>query len=119
MPRQSLQSSASKPSPLRIVLYTLPVWIFFIVLMFAMPMTGLIGAIVVAFCLLVLPFKARRGACPECGKFKLFPFSGFGSVCKGCSNELVLRGKTIHLLEPRDRRDKAGSGRGNGQTFKS
>ena len=87
--------------------------------MFVMPMTGLIGAIVVVACLLVLPFKARRGACPDCGKPKLLPFSGFGGVCKGCGNELVLRGKELHLLEAKDRRAMTGSGRGSGQTFKS
>jgi len=67
--------------------------------MFFMPFTGFISFILIAVCLCWLPFKAKRGACPHCKKLKTFPFSGFGSKCKGCEHELVLRESLIHQIE--------------------
>lgn len=89
----------------------LPIWASCVVLMLFMPITGVIGAVVVAWCVLVLPFKARRGACPKCQTRKTFLFSGFGGQCKGCGEELVLRGKLIHQLEPKARDARPGLGR--------
>ncbi|MDQ6980064.1 MAG: hypothetical protein Q9M46_01170 [Ghiorsea sp.] len=111
--RKTLSTSPAKPAPLRILLYSLPVWGGSILFIFAMPLTGIVSSVFIAGCLLVLPFKAKQGECPSCGKHKLFPFSGLGGMCKGCGQELVLRGKAIHLLEPKASRAKPGSGRGN------
>lgn len=111
MSRQTIQTGESQPAPLRIILYTLPLWAGSIVLMFVMPFTGLVTSLLAGLCLFILPFKARRGFCPQCGRAKMFPFSGFGSACKGCGQELVLRGDVIHLLEPKDKSVRAGSGR--------
>jgi len=76
-----------------------------------MPMTGIITSIIMGVCLLVLPFKARRGHCPACDRPKTLPFSGFGNACKGCGGEVVLRGGKFHLLEAKARQQRAGSGR--------
>ncbi|MCF6208415.1 MAG: hypothetical protein L3J61_03375 [Ghiorsea sp.] len=111
--RKTLTTSPTKPAPLRILLYSLPLWGGSILLIFAMPLTGIVSSIFIAGCLLVLPFKAKQGEWPSGGKDKLFPFSGMGGMCKSCGQELVLRGKLIHLLEPKSNRAKPGSGRGN------
>jgi len=111
MPRKTMQTSASKAAPLRIIFFTIPLWGSFVLLMLFMPMTGLIGAVLLGFCLLYLPFKARKGLCPKCQTLKTFPFSGFGSRCQGCGNELVLRGDTIHLIEPKSKVGRPGTGR--------
>lgn len=66
-----------------------------------MPATGIISTLILGPAILILPFKARRGPCPACNRLKTFPFSGFGNACKGCGEEIVLRGEEIHLLEPR------------------
>ncbi|MDX8387886.1 MAG: hypothetical protein R8M46_05040 [Ghiorsea sp.] len=113
MTKKTLDTSASFAAPFRIILYTFPVWGAFLLLMFVMPMTGLVGSIIIAISLFLLPFKARRGVCPRCTTVKLFPFSGFGNACKGCGGELVLRGKIIHLLEKRSDQAVAGTGRSN------
>jgi len=113
MSRLTLQTAASSASPFKIMLYTLPLWAGSLVLMLFMPLTGFISSILIVFCLLILPFKSRAGACPQCLTVKTFPFSGFGHACKGCGQELVLRGKTIHLIEPRNKKTVAGSGRGH------
>jgi hypothetical protein len=76
-----------------------------------MPMTGIITSVVMIFCLLVLPFKARRGLCPACEMPKTLPFSGFGNSCRGCGGEVVLRGDEFHLLEAKTGEKRAGSGR--------
>jgi len=78
--------------------------------MLFMPFTGFISFILMALCLCWLPFKAKRGACPHCQTLKTFPFSGFGSACKGCDYELVLRGSEIHQIEKKNRA-RYGSGR--------
>ncbi len=110
--RKTLATSPAKPAPLRVLLYSLPLWGGSILLIFAMPLTGIITSVVIAGCVFILPFKARRGACPKCGKLRLFPFSGFGGKCKGCGEDIVLRGNAIHLIEPRQGYVD-GSGRGN------
>jgi hypothetical protein len=76
-----------------------------------MPMTGIITSAVMIICLLVLPFKARRGLCPACERPKTLPFSGFGNSCRGCGGEVVLRGDEFHLLEAKTGEKRAGSGR--------
>jgi len=111
MSRLTLQTATSSAAPFKIVLYTLPLWVGSLFLMLFMPLTGFISSILIVFCLLVLPFKARFGACPQCLTVKMFPFSGFGSDCRGCKQELVLRGEVIHLLEEKSKVAKAGSGR--------
>ena len=111
--RKTLKTTSAKHAPLRVLLYSLPVWGGSILLIFMMPLTGIVSSFIIAGCILILPFKARKGECPECGKLKLFPFSGVGGVCKGCGQDIVLRGEDIHLLEPRSETPIAGSGRGN------
>jgi len=111
--RKTLQQVPSKPAPFRVLLLTLPAWGASLALTFVMPLTGVVGSVLIVVCVLVLPFKARQGACPSCGRRKLFPFSGFGSYCKGCGKELVLRGREIHLLEEKVSRGKPGTGRGH------
>ena len=111
MRRATLKIAESKAAPMRVILYTLPLWAGSALLTFVMPLTGTVTFIVIILCLLVLPFKARTGICPECGTSKMFPFSGFGSACKGCGNELVLRGEEIHLLEKKSGKAKVGTGR--------
>ena len=83
-----------------------------------MPWTGMIGSVLAMIALFTLPFKAKKGACPNCGHKRLFPFSGFGGPCKDCGQDIVLRGDAIHLLEPRIRKPVPGSGRGNQPTRK-
>ena len=114
--RKTLATSPAKPAPLRILLYSLPLWGGSILLVFAMPLTGIVSCILVAGCVLVLPFKAKQGACPACKCKRLFPFSGVGGLCKGCGEDIVLRGNDIHLLEPKDNTPSPGSGRGNQPT---
>lgn len=109
--RKTVATSDTSPAPLQILLYTLPVWGASMALTLFMPMTGMITSIFMAICLLVLPFKARKGQCPSCKTPKLLPFSGFGNRCKGCGEEIVLRGNEFHLLEARTKRGRAGSGR--------
>lgn len=109
--RSTVATSPASPAPLRILLYSLPVWGGCILLTFFMPITGIITSIVGGLCLLVLPFKAKRGRCPACGTIKIFPFSGFGNACKECGEELVLRGSEIHQLEPKPATPRPGSGR--------
>jgi len=109
--RKTLANSPSKAAPIRILLWTMPLWGLSVMLMFPMPFTGLISSFVIVFCVLVLPFKARFGLCPDCQTGKLFPFSGFGSNCRGCGQELVLRGQEVHLLEEKSNQARAGSGR--------
>ncbi|MDX8382688.1 MAG: hypothetical protein R8M45_01325 [Ghiorsea sp.] len=110
--RETLAKSRSLAAPIRIVLHTLPWWGLSMLLLLFMPITGFISAIIMAICLFILPFKARYGHCPQCRHGKLFPFSGFGYACKGCGQELVLRGRDIHLLEAKKTARKAGLGRG-------
>jgi len=76
-----------------------------------MPMTGIITSSIMAICLFVLPFKARRGHCPTCETPKVLPFSGFGNICKGCGNEVVLRDQKFHLLEAKQKKRRSGTGR--------
>jgi hypothetical protein len=109
--RKTIVTSPTSPAPLQILLYTLPVWGASMALTLFMPMTGIITSIVMVVCLLVLPFKARRGLCPACERPKTLPFSGFGNLCKGCGEEIVLRGDTFHLLEAKAMKPRAGSGR--------
>ncbi len=111
MSRQTIQISDSVPASLRIIFYTLPLWAGSLILMFVMPLTGLVTFVLIATCLFILPFKARQGKCPACSTSKTFPFSGYGSACKGCGQELVLRGEAIHLLEAKSKSVVAGSGR--------
>jgi len=108
--QKTIATSPAKPAPFRVIFLSLPLWGFSLLLMLFMPLTGLVSFSVIAFCLLWLPFKARQGRCPQCQKIKTFPFSGFGSRCKGCGYELVLRGLDIHQLEPR-KKARYGSGR--------
>jgi len=110
--RQTLAISPAAPAPFRIIMLSLPLWAASLLLMLFMPFTGFIGFIVIAVCLCWLPFKAKRGACPKCQTFKVFPFSGFGSTCKGCDYELVLRGSEIHQIEKK-KSSRYGSGRSN------
>ena len=119
MTRQTMKTSKSSPAPLRIICYSLPIWALSLMLMFVMPLTGFVTFVLVILCLFILPFKARYGACPDCNQGKLFPFSGFGSACRQCRQELVLRGHEIHLLEAKKARNRPGSGRVNRETFKS
>jgi len=116
--RQTLKTSSTQRAQLQIVLYVLPLWIASMLLSFFMPFTGVIGSIVAFIALFTLPFKARKGECPECGRVRLFPFSGFGGACKGCGQDIVLRGEDIHLLEPRGNAAVDGSGRGHRPTRK-
>lgn len=102
--RQTLARSSASLTPFRIILFTLPWLAAAIVLALFMPATGTVSTLILAPALLILPFKARRGPCPACGTHKTFPFSGFGNACKGCGEEIVLRGEEIHLLEPKARR---------------
>jgi len=106
----TLATSTAKPAPFRIIFLSLPLWGLSLLLMFFMPLTGLISSILIGFCLFYLPFKAKQGECPHCHTLKTFPFSGFGSRCKGCEYELVLRGDKIHQIQPRTHPRK-GSGR--------
>jgi len=108
--RQTLATTPAAAAPLRIILVSLPLWGASLVLTLFMPFTGIITFTLMAICLLWLPFTAKRGACPHCQHLKTFPFSGFGSACKSCGHELVLRQKNIHLLEPRTS-PRHGSGR--------
>lgn len=108
--RKTVATASTSAAPLQILLYTLPVWGACIALTLFMPMTGIITSIIMAICLLVLPFTARRGRCPACQTLKTFPFSGFGNGCKGCGEELVLRGSEIHQLEPK-KNPRPGTGR--------
>jgi len=116
--RETLKTSTSSKAPMRIVLVLLPIFILALLLCFFMLLTGIVSTILVAIALFTLPLKARKGQCPECGREKLFPFSGFGSACKGCGQDIVLRGENIHLLEPRSHTPVAGSGRGHQPTRK-
>jgi len=109
--RTTVATSPASPAPLQILLYTVPIWGGCLLLTFFMPITGIVTSVVAALCLLVLPFKARRGKCPACGTTKTFPFSGFGNACKSCGEELVLRRDEIHQLEPRPEKPRPGSGR--------
>jgi hypothetical protein len=109
--RKTVATAATSAAPLQILLYTLPVWGACMALTLFMPMTGLITSIIMIICLLVLPFKARHGRCPNCGRPKVFPFSGFGNACKGCGEELVLRGNEIHQLEAKHKGHRPGTGR--------
>jgi len=108
--RQTLATSPAKPAPIRIILLSLPLWGASVALMLFMPLTGIISFIVIAVCLCWLPFKAKHGTCPACHTPKTFPFSGFGSLCKGCNYELVLRGSKIHQIA-KNKRPRYGSGR--------
>ncbi len=110
--RETLKISPAQAAPVQIIVYTLPLWGASLLLMFAMPITGIVSSLVIAGCVFVLPFKAKKGECPGCGRKRLFPFSGFGSACKGCGEDIVLRENEIHLLEPRSRAAVDGSGRG-------
>ncbi len=109
--RKTVATSETSPAPVRIILFTLPVWGASMALTLFMPMTGIITTVIMVICLLVLPFKARRGLCPACERPKTLPFSGFGNTCKGCGGEVVLRGDKFHLLEVKAREQRAGSGR--------
>ncbi|MES0371880.1 MAG: hypothetical protein ABUK11_06330 [Mariprofundaceae bacterium] len=109
--RKTIATSTTSPAPLQIILYTLPVWGASMALTLFMPMTGVITSTIMIICILVLPFKARRGCCPACNRSKTFPFSGFGNACKGCGEELVLRKNEIHLLEPKQKNSRPGTGR--------
>ncbi len=109
--RKTIATSVTSPAPLQAFLYTLPVWGGCMVLTLFMPMTGILTSSVMAVCLLVLPFKTRRGHCPTCGTPKILPFSGFGNACKGCGNEVVLRGHEFHLLEAKQKSRRSGTGR--------
>ncbi len=109
--RKTIATSETSPAPVRIILSTLPVWGASMALTLFMPTTGIITSIIMAVCLLVLPFKARRGLCPACERPKTLPFSGFGNSCKGCGGEVVLRGDRFHLLEAKAKGRRAGSGR--------
>jgi len=109
--RSTVATSPATPAPLHILAYTLPLWGACLLLTFFMPVTGIVTSVVIGLCLLVLPFKARRARCPSCGTPKTFPFSGFGNQCKGCGEELVLRGNEIHQLERKPERARPGSGR--------
>jgi len=109
--RNTVATATTKPAPLQILLFTLPIWGASALLALFMPMTGIITSIIVGSCLLILPFKARRGLCPNCQTPKTFPFSGFGNSCKGCGEELVLRSNEIHQIEPRPASSVPGSGR--------
>ncbi len=109
--RKTVATSPTSPAPVRIILFTLPVWGASMALTLFMPMTGIITSIIMAVCLLALPFRARRGLCPGCKRPKTLPFSGFGNNCKGCGGEVVLRGDEFHLLEAKAREQRAGSGR--------
>jgi len=108
--RQTIATTSASPAPFRIIMLSLPLWGASLLLTFVMPLTGFISFILIALCLVYLPFKAKRGACPECQRFKTFPFSGFGSLCKGCNYELVLRGSEIHQIE-KNTHPRYGSGR--------
>jgi hypothetical protein len=109
--RKTIATSETSPAPVRIILFTLPVWGASMALTLFMPMTGIITSIIMVICLLILPFKARRGLCPACERPKTLPFSGFGNTCKGCGGEVVLRGDEFHLLEVKAREKRTGSGR--------
>jgi len=108
--RQTLATTPASPAPFRIIMLSLPLWGASLLLTLVMPLTGFISFILIALCLVYLPFKAKRGACPECQRLKTFPFSGFGSTCKGCHYELVLRGSEIHQIEEKSH-VRYGSGR--------
>jgi len=114
--RQTLKTSPAKKAPIQIVMVVLPIWGVTMVLSFFMPITGVVGSVLALFALFTLPFKAKKGPCPECGRQKVFPFSGFGGGCKGCGQDIVLRGNDIHLIEPRSKQPTPGSGRGNQPT---
>ncbi len=116
--RQTLKTAPAKKAPMQIIALILPVWFITSMLSFFMPWTGVIASILTMIALFVLPFKAKKGACPNCGRKRLFPFSGFGGPCKGCGQDIVLRGNDIHLLEPRSTKPVPGSGRGNQPTRK-
>jgi len=109
--RKTVATAPTKPAPLQILLYTLPLWGASVALTLFMPMTGIITAIIIGICLLILPFKARRGLCPSCERPKTLPFSGFGNICKGCGEELVLRNNELHQIEPRPASSFPGPGR--------
>ncbi|MBN4082422.1 hypothetical protein JYT13_01295 [Mariprofundus ferrooxydans] len=115
--RQTLATSPASPAPFRIIMLSLPLWGASLLLMLFMPLTGFIGFILIAIYLVYLPFKAKCGACPACQTLKIFPFSGFGSTCKGCHYELVLRGSDIHQIEKKDH-VRYGSGRSQTQQGK-
>jgi len=108
--RQTIATTPASPAPFRIIMLSLPLWGASLLLTLFMPLTGFISFILIAICLCWLPFKAKRGACPECQSLKTFPFSGFGSLCKGCHYELVLRGSEIHQIEEKSH-VRYGSGR--------
>jgi len=108
--RQTLAISVASPAPFRIILLSLPLWGASLLLTLFMPFTGFISFILIAVCLCWPPFKAKRGACPHCQTLKTFPFSGFGSLCKGCDYELVLRGADIHQIDKKTH-IRYGSGR--------
>ncbi len=116
--RRTLKTSPAQHAQFQVVFYILPFLVLTMILFFFMPLTGMIGFVFTLFALFVLPFKARKGRCPECGRMRLFLFSGFGGVCQGCRQDVVLRGEAIHLLEPRSRDAVDGSGRGYRPTRK-
>ena len=107
--RKTLATSNTTPAPLRIMIFTLPLWGLSLLLMLFMPFTGMVSFVCMAVCLLWLPFTARHGLCPQCQHPKTIAFSGLGSACKGCGADLVLREHLIHHIEPKKRR--YGSGR--------
>lgn len=109
--RGTVATTTTRPAPLQILLYTLPVWGVSVALTLFMPMTGIITSIIIGCCLLILPFTARRGFCPNCQTPKTLPFSGFGNHCKGCGEELVLRDNELHQIEPRPTNSTPGPGR--------
>jgi len=108
--RQTIATSPAAPAPFHIIILSLPLWGASLMLMLFMPFTGIISFIVIAICIIFLPFKAKRGTCPHCQTLKTFPFSGCGSLCKKCGHELVLRGSFIHQIEARTT-PRYGSGR--------
>ena len=107
--RKTLATSTARAAPLRIILLSLPFGGLSILLMLFMPLTGMISFVCITLCLFWLPFTAKRGNCPQCQQPKTIAFSGFGSKCKTCAADLVLREHLIHHIEPKKHR--YGSGR--------
>jgi|UPI00039A77B0 uncharacterized protein (DUF983 family) len=97
--RATIATSETKPAPWRLLCYTIPLWGAALLLLIAMPFTAVFSLLVLSVCICILPFKARRGLCPHCQHPKFIPFSGFGSQCKGCGVDLVLRDKQLHYIE--------------------
>jgi len=97
--RATIATSETRPAPWRVLFYSIPLWGIALLLLIAMPLTAVLSLLVLAVCLFILPFKARRGLCPHCQHPKLIPFSGLGGQCKGCGVDLVLRNKQLHYIE--------------------